>query len=252
MPTFRAVNNAAVASGTAWSVSAHADRVVGDVAWVAASFSGTPGSRSVTGWTEVGVPSPLDVNNPILYVWRRVVTGDSSDDFALTIGTARQGSLHWICYSDVDTTTPEDSAFAYQDSAGAGATTVDDPSVPLPSVTTAGAVIVGLAGVGLTSGTDPTAITNMAQRSQVTSQFISSLYDKSTSGTGAQSNETWTTAAARRYAWLAWAIRPGDPPPPPQEIRPDADVTTTGWTTTPLFSKINDESDASVITATAS
>jgi hypothetical protein len=32
---------------------------------------------------------------------------------------------------------------------------------------------------------------------------------------------------------------------------PDADVTTTGWTTAPLFSKINDASDATVIQATA-
>jgi hypothetical protein len=32
---------------------------------------------------------------------------------------------------------------------------------------------------------------------------------------------------------------------------PDADVTTTGWSTAPLFSKINDASDATVITATA-
>lgn len=33
---------------------------------------------------------------------------------------------------------------------------------------------------------------------------------------------------------------------------PDADVTTTGWTSTPLFSKVNDASDATVIQATAS
>lgn len=33
---------------------------------------------------------------------------------------------------------------------------------------------------------------------------------------------------------------------------PDADVTTTGWTTAPLYSKINDSSDATVIQATAS
>lgn len=32
---------------------------------------------------------------------------------------------------------------------------------------------------------------------------------------------------------------------------PDADVTTTGWSTAPLFSKVNDASDATVITATA-
>lgn len=32
---------------------------------------------------------------------------------------------------------------------------------------------------------------------------------------------------------------------------PDADIVTTGWTTTPLFSKVNDASDATVIQATA-
>ena len=40
--------------------------------------------------------------------------------------------------------------------------------------------------------------------------------------------------------------------PPPQTIRPDADTTTTGWTATPLFSKVNDSSDATVITGTLS
>lgn len=35
------------------------------------------------------------------------------------------------------------------------------------------------------------------------------------------------------------------------QIRPDADNVTTGWTTTPLYSKINDSSDATVIQATA-
>jgi hypothetical protein len=35
---------------------------------------------------------------------------------------------------------------------------------------------------------------------------------------------------------------------PTQAFLPDADTTTTGWTTTPLFSKINDASDATVIT----
>lgn len=37
---------------------------------------------------------------------------------------------------------------------------------------------------------------------------------------------------------------------PTQAVLPDADTTTTGWTTTPLFSKINDASDATVITST--
>lgn len=39
----------------------------------------------------------------------------------------------------------------------------------------------------------------------------------------------------------------------PQTARPDADVSTTGWSTAPLFSKINESSaDGTVITATAS
>lgn len=35
-------------------------------------------------------------------------------------------------------------------------------------------------------------------------------------------------------------------------VLPDGDITTSGWSTAPLYSKINDSSDATVITATAS
>jgi len=37
-----------------------------------------------------------------------------------------------------------------------------------------------------------------------------------------------------------------------QTLLPDADVAAGGWTTSPLFSKVNDSSDATIITATAS
>lgn len=37
---------------------------------------------------------------------------------------------------------------------------------------------------------------------------------------------------------------------PPQILRPDADLDADAWTTAPLFSKVNDQSDATVITAT--
>jgi hypothetical protein len=42
--------------------------------------------------------------------------------------------------------------------------------------------------------------------------------------------------------------------PPPQQIRPDADVTTTGWTTAPLYSKVDEAvaDDGDFITGTAS
>jgi hypothetical protein len=35
-----------------------------------------------------------------------------------------------------------------------------------------------------------------------------------------------------------------------QTLRPDADLDTTGWTTAPLFSKLNDSSDSTVVTST--
>ena len=35
---------------------------------------------------------------------------------------------------------------------------------------------------------------------------------------------------------------------PVQEIRPDADIATTGWSTSPIFSKINDNADGTVVT----
>lgn len=44
----------------------------------------------------------------------------------------------------------------------------------------------------------------------------------------------------------------GYPGPAQQTLLPDADTATGGWTTAPLFSKVNDSSDATIITATAS
>lgn len=40
------------------------------------------------------------------------------------------------------------------------------------------------------------------------------------------------------------------PPATPQTLRPDADLATAGWGTAPLFSKLNDQSNATVISAT--
>ena len=56
------------------------------------------------------------------------------------------------------------------------------------------------------------------------------------------SRAMWGTAA-NATDWLGEPVG--------QTLLPDADVVTTGWTTTPLFSKLNDSTDATVITATA-
>lgn len=64
---------------------------------------------------------------------------------------------------------------------------------------------------------------------------------------GGDMSYSWTTSAL--FSYIATAFIPAETS---QLVRPDADVITTGWTTTPLYSKINDESDATVIQATAS
>lgn len=48
-----------------------------------------------------------------------------------------------------------------------------------------------------------------------------------------------------------WLGQPASPGGSGQTILPDADNVTGGWATAPLFSKVNDVSDATIITATA-
>jgi hypothetical protein len=64
---------------------------------------------------------------------------------------------------------------------------------------------------------------------------------------------TCTTAAGANSNNLIATFKGSTTPPTVQTLRPDADTTTTGWTTTPLWSKIEETSaDGTVITATAS
>jgi len=61
-------------------------------------------------------------------------------------------------------------------------------------------------------------------------------------GIGVSGNSTITS----------WSVDTWEGGSPGQTLLPDADVAAGGWTTSPLFSKVNDSSDATIITATAS
>ena len=60
---------------------------------------------------------------------------------------------------------------------------------------------------------------------------------------------TEETPATQRYRIAVIEIK-GLAEETPQELTPDEDLATTGWTETPLFSKLNDASDATVVKAT--
>ena len=70
-------------------------------------------------------------------------------------------------------------------------------------------------------------------------------------GSATQTSRTGTSLAAG-VAPAGWTD--GAAGPPPQQVRPDADVTTTGWTTAPLYSKVDEAvaDDGDFITSTAS
>lgn len=77
------------------------------------------------------------------------------------------------------------------------------------------------------------------------------LEDKTLASPGSTA-ATFTGDAAGTGAAFVAAFKTSAAPSP-QALRPDADVATTGWSTAPLYSKINEESaDGTVITGTAS
>lgn len=80
----------------------------------------------------------------------------------------------------------------------------------------------------------------------------------STTITGATlGQDSSTPTVVMRYSNAQWGTATGatdwlGEPASGQVLLPDADVAVGGWATAPLFSKINDSSDATVISATAS
>lgn len=88
---------------------------------------------------------------------------------------------------------------------------------------------------------------NQTERWDFSTTGMECVSDTQAGSDGGEMSHTWTTSAD--FTHMAIALIPAGAPP--AQIRPDADVATTGWTTTPLYSKINDSSDATVIQATA-
>lgn len=96
------------------------------------------------------------------------------------------------------------------------------------------------------NGVNQTTCTDTAAASTISWSQIVSL---NTNGIADHYSGLWKWgSAATSTDWL------GEPSGGPtlDSCLPDADITTTGWTTAPLFSKVNDASDATVIQATAS
>jgi len=109
------------------------------------------------------------------------------------------------------------------------------------------------------SGLSPTILTGHVMRVEASGSSIHALYDGSEMTVSPVTDTSLTTAGNGVGVLMGETGAPmdnwsgGDLGGPPQTLRPDADIVTTGWATAPLFSKINETSaDGTVITATAS
>jgi hypothetical protein len=98
--------------------------------------------------------------------------------------------------------------------------------------------------VRMYSGDSATLLDSVSRSSVNTGSDISQVRMGST--TVVNAGVFWIDdVAAATTGWIGAVVSA-------QTLLPDADIVTTGWSTAPLFSKINDSSDATVISATAS
>jgi hypothetical protein len=195
----------------------------------------------------------------VIFALRRIETSTSDYETIWAVSNARgvfivNGTIAW--YSNGDTG---------GDSVSTQDISVNEDVVCVVTVTTGGAISFYVNGAA--AGTDSITSTNDFWGAQVGAHTVSSgePYQGPMYGLIVCESVLSTDDRQKAEGWLAWRYgfqsslptthpyRWQDPGIDYDQARPDADVTTTGWSSTPLWSKIEEESaDGTVITATAS
>lgn len=176
------------------------------------------------------------------YCWYKIASGESG---AYVVTHASCSSSAFIAaYSGVDSGDPGHAGVS--DAQGTGTTTT------VPGLTTIadGSLLVFFNqswGSGAANITAPGGFTEQFEDSSHI-LYAADMAQATAGPTGAVST---TNSSASSEPWGAHLIAL-NPPLAGQFLRPDADLATTGWSTAPLFSKINDQSDATVITGALS
>lgn len=182
-------------------------------------------------------------------IWSALVTGSGS--CTMQIGTFPAGSFSAIALMEVSTDVGWDSGRLEASSSNDGSSTTPDSG---NATSAGGALFVGgqVANFGTNSAITPDGAFSTCFESEngTAHQPGSAIYRVVSSGT--TDSASWTNAANDQWGAIVAAFKELTPATG-QTLRPDADTTTTGWTTTPLWSKIEETSaDGTVITATAS
>jgi hypothetical protein len=206
-----------------------------------------------SGWTSFGTTQQIKTADGVSNTgnfrtyWRVAESGDTAATWTWTM-TVNQTHIGVICaFSGRNATAPITASAGFMNTASQA--TIDAPNVTAAEgddiVVFAGITMTGLFSVtggslteykDVTEGTGGDATMTAAGEDEVTAGSY-------TAGVFTQNQ----VSGWHRMAAITVAVASGT-----QVLLPDADLDAAGWTTSPLYSKLNDGSDATFITQTAS
>lgn len=200
-------------------------------------------------YTQIGATTAKTVTNQCaIFYYGTIATGGSCTVTATFLGSRDSRTIVIGEYSGRDISSPINTHSIT--SAGDFVTGTDGTVTSAIVPSTDGCDIVAIcASGGATRTIDPGTGYNEREDDATSAQVQLEDFNQTTA---ASIVGRWTVSAANVQQMNALVVALS-PAAATQQLRPDADTTTTGWTSTPLFSKINESSaDGTVITATAS
>lgn len=242
MPSFVAKTKATTApSGSNFAVSTPAGAADGDVLLFTivceSSISITPPS----GVTQIGTTQTVADSGQTRSqrVYQGVHDGSTSTwTFTCTLGGSAGGNIVCLAYTDADVDLTE----LAQATNAAGDTAWDAG----PTISSASGRLVVAFHSGWANTATATWDSPWVEREDTEYWGLQTVAERD-GDTSVTPDGSWSANSGEM-----WTVFELVAPYAIDEVLPDADIVTTGWSTAPLWSKVNDASDATVISATAS
>jgi hypothetical protein len=248
-------SGAPTASGTSHSATLPASISAGNLIVVVAGIDDADNNDTLTlndGTYDLLLDSvDAGVGRACLTVALKVADGSESGD-PLSFSSTNSEQFTYVCLNL--------SGASGEAEASAAASNAFNAAPNPASLTPAGWEVEDTLGLALcivdpawtTIDAGPSGYSNFLENHQADSGNDGVGVGVATLESAAASEDPGAFTLSNAGSWTAYtvALRPGGAAPPPQELRPDADIVTTGWTSTPLHSKLADDSDATVVTAT--
>jgi hypothetical protein len=211
------------------------------IAYVMSSSASATLDTPASGWTLVhSLETPGDFS---LWVYRKLAAAGDPSSWNWTFSVAVDSCVYIAGYTGRDTSAPINASNAADTGVTPVAASYTTPSIT-PSVDSCDIVcfwMLDASSTGRTWGPDGTLTTRETTTGDASAlQFCAA--DEVQATAAAISRTSTFSGTDQEMAAVIIALAPSVSTPP-QTLRPDADLATTGWSTAPLWSKI-DESTA--------